>query len=218
MIRIVVADDHAAVRAGFVALLSAPEDFEVVGEAGDGTQAIDVAARTHPDVVVMDIRMPDIDGIDATRRITSAQPATRVLVLTTFDLDEYVSEALRAGASGFLLKDATVDELVTGVRVVARGDALLAPAATRRVITSYLRHQPPSGPTPVLDELTDRELDVLRQIGLGLSNTEIAAELFVSQNTVKTHVSRVFAKLSVRDRAQAVVLAYETGLVTPTQP
>lgn len=215
MIRIVVADDHTAVRAGFVALLSAPDDFEVVGEAADGAYAIEVVARTRPDVVVMDIRMPRLDGIEATRRITAAHPDTRVLVLTTFDLDEYVNEALRAGASGFLLKDATVEELVTGVRVVARGDSLLAPAATRRVIAAYLRQHGQTGPTPALDLLTERERDVLREIGLGRSNNEIAAELVVSENTVKTHVSRIFAKLMVRDRAQAVVLAYETGLVTP---
>ncbi len=214
MIRVVVAEDHSAVRAGFVALLSAPDDLEVVGQAADGAHAVEVVARTHPDVIVMDIRMPHLDGIEATRRISTAHPGTRVLVLTTFDLDEYVHEALRAGASGFLLKDATADELITGVRVVARGDALLAPTATRRLVAAYLRHPPPSIPSASLDHLTGRERDVLRQIGLGRSNTEIAAEFVVSENTVKTHVSRVFAKLDVRDRAQAVVLAYETGLVT----
>ncbi|MGH3897978.1 MAG: response regulator [Pseudonocardiaceae bacterium] len=215
MIRLVVAENHAAVRAGFVTLLSSPEDLEVVGEATDGAHAIEVAARTRPDVVVMDIRMPHLDGIEATRRITAAHPYTRVLVLTTFDLDEYVHDVLRAGASGFLLKDATADELITGVRVVVHGDALLAPTATRRLIAAYLRHQPQTAPATALDQLTDRERDVLRQIGLGRSNTEIAAEFVVSENTLKTHVSRVFAKLSVRDRAQAVVLAYKTGLVTP---
>jgi len=217
MIRIVVADDHNAVRAGFVALLAAADDLDVVGEATDGAHAIEVVSRTSPDVVVMDIRMPHLDGIEATRRISTTHPSTRVLVLTTFDLDEYVHDALRAGASGFLLKDATVDELVAGIRVVARGDALLAPTATRRLIAAYLRHGPHNEPSPTLDRLTSRERDVLRQIGLGRSNAEIAAEFVVSENTVKTHISRLFAKLLVRDRAQAVVLAYETGLVTPAQ-
>ena len=218
MIRVVVAEDHAAVRAGFVALLSSPEDIEVVGQAGDGAHAVAVAERTRPDVVVMDIRMPHMDGIEATRRIVTAHPESRVLVLTTFDLDEYVHDALRAGASGFLLKDATAEEVLHGVRVVARGDALLAPTATRRLIAAYLSRTPRVESHAVLDQLTDREREVLRLIGHGLSNTEIAAELVVSETTVKTHVSRVFAKLGVRDRAQAVVVAYETGLVVAGRP
>ncbi len=218
MIRVVVVEDHAAVRAGFVALLASPPDFEVVGEAGDGAHAVAVAARTRPDVVVMDIRMPHVDGIEATRRITREHPDTRVLVLTTFDLDEYVHDALRAGASGFLLKDATADEVLNGVRVVARGEALLAPVATRRLITAYLSRAPQPTSGAPLERLTERERVVLRLIGLGRSNTEIAEELVVTDNTVKTHVSRVFAKLGVRDRAQAVVVAYETGLVGVGNP
>ncbi|MGI8328802.1 response regulator [Actinomadura scrupuli] len=218
MIRVLIVDDQTIVRAGFAALLSAQSDITVVGEAGDGREAVHLASLHRPDVVVMDIRMPGMDGIEATRRIL-AQPASgslRVLMLTTFDVDEYVYDALAMGASGFLLKDATAEELVSAVRVVARGDSLLAPQVTGRLIhefTRQRRNQP--RPPAELASLTARETEVLVLIASGLSNAEIAARLVVSEHTVKTHVARVFTKLGLRDRAQAVVLAYESGLVTP---
>jgi DNA-binding NarL/FixJ family response regulator len=221
VIRVLIVDDQTIVRAGFAALLSAQPDITVVGEAGDGREAVQLASLRHPDVVVMDIRMPGMDGIEATRRIL-AQPnsgSLRVLVLTTFDVDEYVYDALAVGASGFLLKDATADELVSAVRVVARGDSLLAPQVTGRLIhefTRQRRNQP--RPSAELASLTARETEVLVLIASGLSNAEIAARLVVSEHTVKTHVARVFTKLTLRDRAQAVVLAYESGLVTPGTP
>jgi DNA-binding NarL/FixJ family response regulator len=215
---VLIVDDQTIVRAGFAALLSAQPDITVVGEAGDGKEAVALVPIRRPDVVVMDIRMPGMDGIEATRRIL-AQPnsgSLRVLVLTTFDVDEYVYDALVAGASGFLLKDATADELVSAVRVVARGDSLLAPQVTARLILEFTRqrrNQP--RPTAALASLTARETEVLVLMASGLSNSEIAARLVVSEHTVKTHVARVFTKLSLRDRAQAVVLAYESGLVVP---
>jgi DNA-binding NarL/FixJ family response regulator len=218
MIRVLIVDDQTIVRAGFAALLAAQPDIDVVGECGDGREAVRLAQAHRPDVVLMDIRMPKMDGIDATRRIL-ADPcceSTRVLMLTTFDVDEYVYEALSAGASGFLLKDSTADDLVAAVHVVARGDALLAPQVTGRLIREFAR-QRRDRPTPVpaLATLTARETEVLQLIAGGLSNAEIAARLVVSEHTVKTHVARVFTKLGLRDRAQAVVLAYESGLVTP---
>ena len=218
MIRVLIVDDQTIVRAGFAALLAAQPDIDVVGECGDGQEAVRLAEAHRPDVVLMDIRMPKMDGIDATRRILAdpANGATRVLVLTTFDVDEYVYEALSAGASGFLLKDSTADDLVAAVRVVARGDALLAPQVTGRLIREFARQRPDRlKPDPALSTLTARETEVLQLIAGGLSNAEIAARLVVSEHTVKTHVARVFTKLGLRDRAQAVVLAYESGLVTP---
>ncbi|HEX2317063.1 MAG TPA: response regulator transcription factor [Thermomonospora sp.] len=218
MIKVMVVDDQTIVRAGFAALLNAQDDISVVGEAGDGLTAVRLAERTRPDVVVMDIRMPGMDGIEATRRMLArpGNDALRVLVLTTFDVDEYVYEALAVGASGFLLKDATADELVAAVRVVARGDSLLAPQVTGRLIREFTR-QRRSRPRPPaeLATLTARETEVLVLIAGGLSNGEIAERLVVSEHTVKTHVARVFTKLGLRDRAQAVMLAYESGLVTP---
>ncbi|WP_030168962.1 response regulator [Spirillospora albida] len=218
MINVLIADDQTIVRAGFAALLGAQEDITVVGEAADGREAVALAERRRPDVVVMDIRMPNMDGIEATRRILDLPGAddVRVLVLTTFDVDEYVYEALSVGASGFLLKDATAEDLVAAVRVVARGDSLLAPQVTGRLIREFSRQrrnrpQPPQA----LSTLTARETEVLVLIAGGLSNGEIAARLFVSEHTVKTHVARVFTKLSLRDRAQAVMLAYEAGVVVP---
>ena len=218
MIRVLIVDDQTIVRAGFAALLNAQADISVVGEAGDGRGAVRLAESERPDVVVMDIRMPGMDGIEATRRILSRPGADslRVLVLTTFDVDEYVYAALAAGASGFLLKDATAEELVSAVRVVARGDALLAPQVTGRLIREFTRqrrNQP--RPPAELASLTARETEVLTLVAGGLSNAEVAARLVVSEHTVKTHVARVFTKLGLRDRAQAVMLAYESGLVTP---
>jgi DNA-binding NarL/FixJ family response regulator len=201
-------------------ILGAEEDIEVVGECADGSQAIDSVKRLRPDVVLMDIRMPEMDGIEATRRIiaTDADPAARVLMLTTFDLDEYVYDALRAGASGFLLKDVPADQLVGGVRLVAGGEALLAPSVTRRLIEEFSRGPRSRQEKPAaLEDLTPRELEVFRLIARGMSNQEIADELVVSETTVKTHVARVLMKLGVRDRVQAVVLAYECGLVAPGQ-
>ncbi len=218
MIRVLIVDDQTIVRAGFAALLAAQPDIDVVGECGDGREAVHLAEVHRPDVVLMDIRMPGMDGIDATRRILGepANSATRVLVLTTFDVDEYVYEALSAGASGFLLKDSTADDLVSAVRVVARGDALLAPQVTGRLIREFARQRRVRPrPAPELETLTARETEVLTLIAGGLSNAEIAERLVVSEHTVKTHVARVFTKLGLRDRAQAVVLAYESGLVTP---
>ncbi len=215
MMRVLIADDQELVRTGFRVILNAEPDIEVVGEAGDGREAIEAAAALRPDVVLMDIRMPNLDGIEATRRIAAGSASSRVLILTTFDLDEYVYEALRAGASGFLLKDAGADELLHAVRVVAGGDALLAPSITRRLIEDYA-HRPPLRERPgALAELTPRELEVLRLIARGLSNADIARELVVGDATVKTHVARIFAKLDLHDRAQVVVLAYESGLVQP---
>jgi DNA-binding NarL/FixJ family response regulator len=214
-IRVLIADDQALMRGGFRLILDAQDDIEVVGEAIDGRDAVEQYRRLGPDVVVMDIRMPAMDGIEATRRLTAGEAPARVLILTTFDLDEYVYEALRAGASGFLLKDRPPEELVAAVRVVASGDALLAPSVTRRLILEFASQQKAPTPPPELDELTDRERDVLVLMARGLSNTEIAGHLFVAETTVKTHVGRVLHKLGLRDRAQAVVLAYESGLVQP---
>jgi DNA-binding NarL/FixJ family response regulator len=216
MIRVVVADDQALVRAGFRVLVDSAPDLEVVGEAGDGAQAVELARSERPDVVLMDIRMPVMDGLEATGRITALDPAgaTRVLILTTFDLDEYVYRALRAGASGFLLKDTRPAELLAAIRVVAGGDALLAPSVTRRLIEEFARRPDPDRvPPTALDALTDREREVMVVVAAGLSNAEIAERLVVSEATAKTHVSRILAKLHARDRAQLVMLAYETGLV-----
>ncbi len=217
MIKIVVADDHALMRDGLRGMLDAQEDMEVVGEAEDGAAAVDEAIRLHPDVVIMDIRMPRVDGIEATRRLSAhGDHAPHVLVLTTFDLDEYVFEALRAGASGFMLKDVAPRQLVEAVRTVARGESLLAPAVTRRLIERHVRLPPEDlVRRERFSELTDRELEIVKLLTRGLSNAEIATELYVSEATVKTHVTRVLAKLGVRDRVQAVVLAYESGLVRP---
>jgi len=218
MIRIVVADDHQVVRAGFADLLDTQPDFTVVATAADGAEAVRACRELGPDVVLMDIRMPGTDGIQATRAITSAtQGCPRVLILTTFDLDEYVYDALRAGASGFLLKDVTAERLFEAVRVVAAGQALLAPTVTRRLITEFAhRRTTPDFPaTRALAALTPRETQVLRLIAAGLSNGEIAMRLVVTEETVKTHVSRVLNKLGLRDRTQAVVIAYESGLITP---
>ena len=215
MIRILIADDQELVRTGFRVVLDAEPDLEVVGEAADGFAALDAAETLRPDVVLMDIRMPNLDGIEATRRIAAGDGSPRVLILTTFDLDDYVYEALRAGASGFLLKDARAEELRQAIRMVAAGDALLSPAITRRLIESYMRRPPATAHPAPLNELTPRELEVLRHVARGLSNAEIATELVVGDATVKTHVARIFSKLDLHDRAQAVVLAYESGLVQP---
>ena len=214
-IRIVIADDQELVRTGFRVILDSEPDLEVVGEAADGRQAVDAARASRPDVVLMDIRMPNLDGIEGTRRVTALPAAPRVLILTTFDLDEYVYEALRAGASGFLLKDAGADELLRAVRIVAAGDALLSPTITRRLIEDFARRPAPREKPAALAELTPRELEVLRLVARGLSNATIARELVVGDATVKTHVARIFAKLDLHDRAQAVVLAYESELVQP---
>jgi DNA-binding NarL/FixJ family response regulator len=217
-IRVLIADDQALVRSGFRMVLDAEDDLEVVGEAANGRQAIDSVRRLKPDVVLMDIRMPELDGIAATREIAGDEGGAlaRVLILTTFDLDEYVYDALGAGASGFLLKDAPPEQLIAGIRVVAAGEALLAPAITRRLIEDFSRARPARAETPPgLDELTPRELEVLGLLARGLSNAEIAEALIVGETTVKTHVARVLMKLGLRDRVQAVVLAYESGLVTP---
>ena len=213
-IRVVIADDQAMVRAGFRSLLADEADIEVVDEAADGGQAIAAVREQRPDVVLMDIRMPVLDGIAATRRLVAEAPHSRVLVLTTFDLDEYVFDALGAGASGFLLKDSTAEELVAAIRTVAAGEALLDPAVTRRVVDAFARTRTPARPpAPELSRLTQREFEVLRLIARGLSNPEIASELYVSDATVKTHVSSVLSKLGLRDRVQGVVYAYENGLV-----
>ena len=213
-LRIVVADDQRLVRAGFREIL-AGEGFEVAGEAGDGAEAVALAERLKPDVVLMDLQMPRMDGIEATRRILAwPEPRPRVLVLTTFDLDDYVYEALRAGASGVLLKDAPEEQLATAIRVVAEGGSLFAPAVTRRVIGALSRNRT-AEPPPALGELTPRELEVLKLVARGLANHEIAAELVVSEHTAKTHVGRILSKLGLRDRVQAVVLAYEIGIVQP---
>jgi DNA-binding NarL/FixJ family response regulator len=220
-VRIVVADDHQIVRSGFAGLLGTQPDFTVVGTAEDGAEAVRVCQETSPDVVLMDVRMPGVDGIEATRQLTTpdaAKEQPRVLILTTFDLDEYVYDALCAGASGFLLKDVTAEQLFHAVRVIAAGEALLAPTVTRRLIGEFARQRPRADSTPVarLATLTPRETQVLRLVAEGLSNPEIAARLVVTEETVKTHVSRVLAKLDLRDRTQAVVTAYETGLVVPS--
>ena len=216
-LRLLIVDDQALVRTGFRMILEAESDIEVVGEAGDGAQAVEEARRLTPDVVLMDVRMPELDGIEATRRLLGNGAAdTRVVMLTTFDMDEYVYDALQAGASGFLLKDVPPEQLVAGIRAVASGDALLAPSITRRLIEEFVRVAPARRPaSPGLDELTPRELEVLKLIACGLSNAEIAEKLFVSETTVKTHVAHVLMKLTLRDRVQAVVLAYESGLVQP---
>jgi DNA-binding NarL/FixJ family response regulator len=217
MIRVVIADDQGMVRAGFRSLLESEPDIEVVGDAADGEQAIAAVRRLRPDVVLMDIRMPGLDGLEATRRLVRDGVTARVLVLTTFDLDEYVFDALRAGASGFLLKDATAEELASAVRLLAQGDALLAPAVTRRVIEAF--GQLPArdaASVELLAELSPREVEVLRLLARGRSNAEIARELVVSEATAKTHVSNVLAKLRLRDRIQAVIFAYESGLVVPS--
>jgi DNA-binding NarL/FixJ family response regulator len=218
-IRLLIADDQALVRTGFRMILEAEPDLEVVGEAADGAVAVELARRLKPDVILMDIRMPTMDGVEATRRLAGPGSAdgARVLILTTFDLDDYVIEALRAGASGFLLKDVPCEDLIDAIRVVAAGDALLAPSVTRRLIDRIAGLMPSADAAapPALDQLTDRELEVLRQMARGLSNAEIAIELMVSETTIKTHVGRVLMKLGLRDRVQAVVLAYESGLVQP---
>jgi len=215
-IRVVVVDDQELVRSGFRMILNAEPDIEVVGEAADGTQALFTCRAARPDVVLMDIRMPGMDGVQATQQLTSdtRSPPIRVLILTTFDLDEYVFGALRAGASGFLLKDTPPDQLTAAVRTIAGGDALLAPAITRRLIAEYVAVALPTTP-PELDELTRKELEVLRLMATGMSNAEIASTLVIGETTVKTHVTRVLMKLRVRDRVQAVVLAYEAGVTGP---
>jgi DNA-binding NarL/FixJ family response regulator len=217
-IRVVVADDQVLVRAGFRLLVESAADLEVVGEAADGTEALELARRERPDVVLMDIRMPHMDGLEATRHITAdaTLAGVRVLMLTTFDLDEYVYQALRVGASGFLLKDTPPSELLAAIRVVAAGDALLAPGITRRLIAEFVRRPDPTRAAPAaLNALTEREREVLGLIAHGLSNAELAQRLVVSSATAKTYVSRLLAKLGARDRAQLVAIAYETGLVSP---
>ncbi len=219
-LRAVIADDQALVRTGFGMILAA-DGIEVTAEAADGAEAVTAARRTRPDVVLMDIRMPRMDGIEATRRILADGGAagdpdgTRVIILTTYDLDHYVYAALAAGASGFLLKDVTPEHLVTAVRLVRSGDALLAPAITRRLVERFAHRDEPAGPQPELTDLTPRELEVLRLLATGLSNAELADRLFLSPTTVKTHVGRILSKLGLRDRVQAVILAYESGLITP---
>ena len=214
MIRVLLVDDQPLLRKGFRMVLESEDDLEVAGEAADGLEAISEATRTRPDVVLMDIRMPNLDGVEATRRIA---PESKVLILTTFDLDEYVYEALRAGASGFLLKDVPPEDLVAAIRVVAAGDAVVAPNITRRLLDRFASSLPSAQAQPptALETLTEREREVLTLMGRGLSNGEIAAELYLGETTVKTHVGRVLMKLQLRDRVQAVVLAYETGLVRP---
>jgi DNA-binding NarL/FixJ family response regulator len=217
-VRVLIADDQALVRTGFRMVLDAEDDLEVVGEAANGRQAVHSAGRLKPDVVLMDVRMPELDGIAATRELAGDGDSPRILILTTFDLDEYVYGALEAGASGFLLKDAPPEQLTAAVRVVAAGEALLAPAITKRLIEDFSRARPAHAePPPGLDELTPRELEVWGLLAQGISNGEIAESLVVSETTVKTHVARVLAKLGLRDRVQAVVLAYESGLITPGQ-
>jgi DNA-binding NarL/FixJ family response regulator len=211
-IRVLVADDQSMVRAGFRMLLSREPDIEVVAEASNGVEAVEKAARYHPTVVLMDIRMPELDGLEATRRILDADVTARILILTTFDLDEYVYEALRAGASGFVLKDDPPEQLLTAIRTVAEGEALLSPGITKRVIKQFTRISHPEPPRE-LDDLTQRELEVLRLIARGLSNAEIGQELYISDTTVKTHITHILQKLNLRDRVQAVVLAHETGLL-----
>jgi DNA-binding NarL/FixJ family response regulator len=216
-IRVLIADDQSMVRAGFRMLLAGEQDMEVVAQASNGLEAVDMAARFDPTVILMDIRMPELDGLQATRRILATDNTARILILTTFGLDEYIYEALSAGASGFVLKDDPPEQLIEAVRTVAAGDALLSPAITKRVIKQFTRiprHEPPKE----LDELTAREQDILRLIARGLSNAEIGAELYISETTVKTHVTHILQKLGLRDRVQVVVLAYQTGLVPGTTP
>jgi DNA-binding NarL/FixJ family response regulator len=216
--RVLLADDQALVRSGFQMILASQPEIEVVGEAEDGRQAIDLANRLLPDVILMDVRMPTMDGLEATRRLVGLGSTSRILILTTFDLDEYVYAAIRAGASGFLLKDVHPQQLVEAIRVVAAGDALLAPTVTKRLLERFAETLPtPEERAPALGTLTERELDVLRLVASGLSNAEIAARLVLSETTVKTHVSSVLRKLDLRDRVQAVVLAYEAGLVRPAR-
>ncbi|HLJ03760.1 MAG TPA: response regulator transcription factor [Solirubrobacteraceae bacterium] len=218
MIRVLVVDDQGVVRAGLRMILEAQPDLEVVGEAGDGSAAISLVGALEPDVVLMDIRMPALDGIEATRRIAAAGSPARILVLTTYALDEYVYEALKAGAAGFFVKTESPERLVDAVRVVAAGESLLAPEITRRLIDHFLLGSPPdAAPPPELAELTNRELEVLRHLARGLSNSEIASGLYISEGTVKTHVARILLKLGLRDRVQAVVFAYEHRLVQPGQ-
>jgi DNA-binding NarL/FixJ family response regulator len=215
-VRVLLVDDQALVRAGFRMILDAETDIDVIGEAGDGAEAVEFVRLNGTDVVLMDVRMPTMDGIEATRRILALGGDTKVLMLTTFDMDEYVYEALRAGASGFLLKDVPPEQLVGAIHVVAQGEALLSPSVTRRVIEEFTKRPPiQDGPPPELADLTAREVEVLQLIARGLSNAEIAKELFVSETTVKTHVARVLMKCNLRDRVQAVVLAYESGLIRP---
>jgi DNA-binding NarL/FixJ family response regulator len=215
-VSVLIADDQALVRAGFRSILEAQPGISVVGEAADGRNAVDIALKRRPSVVLMDIQMPDVDGLEATRRILAEDDhETAVLMLTTFDLNEYVYDALRAGASGFLLKDVVPEDLIAAVRVVARGDGLIAPTLTKRLIEQFIRTAPPSTPPAELADLTPREVEVLTMVARGLSNSEIAADLVLSEATVKTHVKHVLAKLGVRDRVQAVVFAYESGLVAP---
>ena len=215
-VRVVIADDQGMVRSGFTTLLNSEPDIEVIGEAVNGQEAVTRAIQLRPDVILMDVRMPVLDGLQATRQITAMDGAPRVLVLTTFDLDDYVYQALRWGASGFLLKDASARELAEAVRVVAAGDALLSPGVTRRLIAEFARMGAPRGPSrKTLQDLTERETEVLALVARGLSNAEIAGRLVLAEQTVKTHVSRILMKLGLRDRTQAVVLAYETGLVQP---
>ena len=211
-IRVLVADDQSMVRAGFRMLLAGDEDIDVVAEASNGLEAVEKAARFEPTVVLMDIRMPELDGLEATRRILATDDSARVLILTTFDLDEYVYEALRAGASGFVLKDDPPEQLIAAIRTVAAGDALLSPTVTRRVIDRFT-HIPRPTPPKELEELSERELEVFRLIALGRSNAEIGRELFISETTVKTHITHILQKLDLRDRVQVVVLAHETGLL-----
>ena len=223
MIRVAVADDQALVRSGFTVLLRSAGDIEVVGEAGTGREAVDLVAAERPDVVLMDIRMPEMDGIEATQRIVASDVETRILVLTTFDLDEYVFGALRAGASGFLLKDTPPVQLLDGIRVIAGGESLLGPSVTRQLIEEFVRREPARaagrpGTPATLGALTERETEVLVLVARGLSNQEIGAELFVTPATAKTHVGRLLMKLGARDRTQLVVLAYESGLVEPHTP
>src|SRR2546430_10260234 len=218
MTTVLIADDQALVRVGLRKILDAEPETDIVGEAGDGEDAVSETRRLRPDVVLMDIRMPVLDGIEATRRIVTAQPSTRVLILTTFGLDTYVYEALRAGASGFMLKDAPPEEIAAAVRIVASGEALLAPAITPAVIEEFARHPPaaePPGPPPALAELTPRESEVLDLLARGLSSPEICEQLVISEATAKTHVARILQKLDLRDRVQAVIYAYETGGVAP---
>jgi DNA-binding NarL/FixJ family response regulator len=216
LIRVLIADDQALVRGGFRMILDAQKDIEVVGEASDGHEALARAREVNPDIVLMDIRMPELDGLEATRRLLAGDGGPRVLILTTFDADEYVYEAMKAGASGFLLKDVRPEQLAEAVRVVAAGEALLAPAITRRLVEQFVRRPPPgTSRPPELAQLTERELDVLVLVARGLSNSEIASALFLTEATVKTHLTHILTKLNLRDRVQAVVLAYESGLVQP---
>jgi DNA-binding NarL/FixJ family response regulator len=215
VIRILLADDQTLVRDGFRSILEREPDLEVIGEAGEGRQAVETSRRLRPDVVLMDIRMPVMDGLEATRRLLADPDPPRILVVTTFDRDEYVYQALKAGASGFLLKDIRSGQLREAIRTVAAGESLLSPSITRRLIEDYVRRPPPGQPPSQLAELTERELEVLRLLGRGLSNQEIAATLVVSEHTARTHVGHILSKLGLRDRVQAVVLAYECGLVQP---